>query len=79
MTKTDGTRILKQLDTTMSSSVAKAQEWPGLPVGHVDLIYRDELNAAVRAGLMEIVERPSRVNPARMTKFIRRTAQETQA
>ena len=65
-------RILFWIDETMSSREAKRNDWPGKPINQVPLACKSELDAAIRDGLVEIVERPRVTDPTRKATFIRR-------
>lgn len=58
------------IDQAMASRAAKQNNWPGAPIGHIDLNFTHHLNSAVAAGLVKIVERPSVTNPQRAAKFV---------
>lgn len=65
------TNLLQLVD----EATAKGNDWPGLPAGHVALAQQHVVDAAVAAGLVQIVGRPAKVDPQRVAWFIVRTAQ----
>ncbi len=78
MTKPGNPReyVLHMVDKHANSKEAKANNRPGMPTSFVAGI--DYCDAAYRElladGVLEIVERPSAVNPARASSFVRRAA-----
>lgn len=50
----------------------RGTDWPGVPIGHIPVVMSSELNAMVGEGLVEIVERPAKVDPSKTRAFVRR-------
>lgn len=64
--------ILFWIDETMSGREAKRNDWPGKPINQIPLACKPELDAAIRDGLVELVDRPRITDPNRKATFIRR-------
>jgi hypothetical protein len=64
-------RIRELIRETTGRHVPNVEPWPGCPINHFPLMFAPTLNAMIASGEVEVVSRPSVVNPNRVAKFVR--------
>jgi hypothetical protein len=58
------------IDWAKKDAKSKAQDWPGFPLVQIPLVAKGDLHLLVSKGLLSIVERPSKTNPARTSAYV---------